>query len=177
MSSPLDVLKKIVSVGAPILATALGTPLAGAAVAELSQVLFGTKNATVQQIQSELLTNPGDVIKIQEAENNFKIAMARANIDLATLNYADIKDARNMAIQSKGINSWMPAILAIFVTIGFFATIYILMLVDIDTDTKDALYMLVGILGTAWIQIISFFFGSSTGSKEKDLMTPRGKND
>jgi hypothetical protein len=167
-----NILKNIVSTGAPLIATALGGPLAGAAVAALSKAIFGKSDASQDDIANAIAANPTEMgLKIVQAENEFKENMEKLNVDMAALQYSDVKDARNMAINSDGINKLMPSILAIGVTIGFFATVYVLMVVNIDADVKDSVYMMVGILGTAWIQVVSFFFGSSTGSREKgDLL-------
>ena len=58
--------------------------------------------------------------------------------------------------------------LAILVTLGFFGVILFILLVKTKTDDISAVAQtLLGILGTAWISIITFYFGSSVGSKEK----------
>jgi hypothetical protein len=62
--------------------------------------------------------------------------------------------------------SWIPGLMAIAVTLGFFG-----ILVGLMTDhfkTSDALMLMLGSLGTAWTGIIAFYFGSSAGSQKKD---------
>jgi hypothetical protein len=64
--------------------------------------------------------------------------------------------------------SYIPAVLAVAVTIGFFG-----ILIGMMTDhfkASDALMLMLGSLGTAWTGIIAFYFGSSAGSQAKDEM-------
>jgi len=35
---------------------------------------------------------------------------------------------------------------------------------------KDILNIMIGVLGTAWISIIGFYFGNSQGSQQKDIL-------
>ena len=73
-----------------------------------------------------------------------------------------------MQINTKSI---VPAILAIGVTIGFFGILIGLMT---DNVTKsDALLLMLGSLGTAWTAIVSFYFGSSASSQNKDDLLHR----
>jgi len=84
-------------------------------------------------------------------------------LDFAKLNVEDRKSAREMQAETR---SYIPAILAVTVTIGFFG-----ILVGMMTETfktSDPLMLMLGSLGTAWTGIIAFYFGSSAGSQAKD---------
>ena len=65
-------------------------------------------------------------------------------------------------------HSFIPPVLAIMVTIGFFGILYGLMTEQFKTS--DALLLMLGSLGTAWTGVIAFYFGSSAGSQAKDAM-------
>ena len=89
-------------------------------------------------------------------------------LDFEKLAVDDRKSARDMQATTK---SSIPAILAIGVTVGFFGILIGLMT---DNITKsDALLLMLGSLGTAWTAIISFYFGSSASSQNKDEMIHR----
>lgn len=61
----------------------------------------------------------------------------------------------------------ISSILAIAVTAGFFALVGFLALFSVPESNKEVLYILVGVLGTGWTLVITYFFGSSAGSKRK----------
>ena len=65
-------------------------------------------------------------------------------------------------------HSFIPPVLAILVTVGFFGILVGLMMETFKTS--DALLLMLGSLGTAWTAIMSFYFGSSAGSQAKDAM-------
>lgn len=58
-------------------------------------------------------------------------------------------------------------ILAWFLGAGFFVMIVVLIFVDIKEGSKEIVYTLLGSFGTAFGMAMSYFFGSSEGSKEK----------
>lgn len=64
----LDKLISLVGSVAPILGTVLGSPLAGTAIALISQKLFGTSSSTVSEILNSLKTNPENIIRLKEIE-------------------------------------------------------------------------------------------------------------
>jgi hypothetical protein len=113
-------------------------------------------------IESGKLTSE-QIASVQQAEIAIKARAQELGLDFAKLENEDRKSARDMQISTK---SWIPAVLAIAVTIGFFG-----ILVGMMTDTfktSDALMLMLGSLGTAWTGIIGFYFGSSASSQNKD---------
>jgi len=57
-------------------------------------------------------------------------------------------------------------LLATGVTFGFFGILYALM--SGYATKSDELMIMLGSLSTAWISIVTFYFGSSAGSQRKD---------
>jgi hypothetical protein len=67
-----------------------------------------------------------------------------------------------------GQTDYVPPILAIAVTLGFFGIIILLMFVNIDDDVKTVLDIMVGYLGASVNQVFGFYYGSSKSSRMKD---------
>lgn len=65
--------------------------------------------------------------------------------------------------------------LGLMVTLGFFATVAILMFVKLDPSVKDPLLLLLGVEATAFGAIVSYFYGSSQGSADKTEIMANGK--
>jgi hypothetical protein len=62
----------------------------------------------------------------------------------------------------------IQAALGLAVTIGFFGVLYLIMKEDVDRTMRDALLIMIGALGAGFAQVLSFYFGSSTGSAAKN---------
>ena len=149
---------------APGIATALGDPLAGLAVSAISKALGIDEKEVQSTIESGKLTSD-QLASIKQAELELQKQANELGLDFEKLAVDDRKSARDMQAATK---SSIPAILAIGVTIGFFAILIGLMT---DNVTKsDALLLMLGSLGTAWTAIVSFYFGSSASSQNKDFM-------
>jgi hypothetical protein len=154
----MDWLKTI----APTIATALGGPLAGLAIEAVSKAI-GIDPKDVQSTISEGKLNADQIMLLKQAEIQMAARAQEMGLDFAKLNVEDRKSAREMQAETR---SYIPAVLAVTVTVGFFG-----ILVGMMTDTfktSDALMLMLGSLGTAWTGIIAFYFGSSAGSQAKD---------
>jgi hypothetical protein len=65
------------------------------------------------------------------------------------------------------INKIITPALAIFVVLASFILFAILIFVDVRPEAKDILIYILGVLSAAVTQILSYYFGSSQGSKDK----------
>ena len=146
---------------APTVATALGGPLAGMAVSAIAKAI-GCSPDEVQDVISSGKLTAEQVASIQLAELELKKQAQSMNLDFAKLIAEDKKSARDMQIATK---SWIPPIMALGVTCGFFGILFGLMYGQIQHAPQ--IDIMLGSLGTAWTGIISFYFGSSAGSQAK----------
>jgi len=157
----MDWLKQV----APTIATALGGPLAGLAVSAVSKAM-GIDEADVNETIKTGKLTAEQIASIKQAEIELQKSAQELGLNFEQLAVEDRKSAREMQVQTK---SYIPATLAVTVTLGFFGILYMLMAGKIMPGS-EALMIMLGSLGTAWTGIIAFYFGSSAGSQAKDEM-------
>jgi hypothetical protein len=112
-------------------------------------------------------------------------AAAQAQLELAKLAQAgeldklanevkDRSDARNRELQiatseaAPFLNKVVTPVLALGSVILSFALFAVLIFIDVQPEAKDILIYILGVLSAAITQILSYYFGSSVGSKDKD---------
>lgn len=159
----MDWLGKLV----PTVATALGGPLAGMA-AEFVAKKLGMDSADVEAVNKTLQSNKltaDQIAKLQEAELELKAKAQEMGIKFEELAVKDRASARDMQVSTR---SFVPGLLAMVVTSGFFGILWMLM--SGEAVKSDALMLMLGSLGTAWTSIVAFYFGSSAGAQAKDAM-------
>ena len=148
----------------PTIATCLGGPLAGLAVTAVSKAL-GIDEDKVQETIDKGKLNADQIAALQQAEIELKAKALELNLNFEELAVKDRSSARDLQVQTK---SFVPPLLAILVTTGFFGILAALMM---GYATKsDELMIMLGSLSSAWIGVISFYFGSSAGSQAKDQL-------
>ena len=150
---------------APTIATCLGGPLAGLAVTAVSKAL-GIGEDEVQNVIDSGKLNADQITSIKQAEIELQKSAQELGLNFEQLAVDDRKSARDMQSATQSI---VPPIMAFGVTLGFFGILFGLMTGKVDS-TNQALMIMLGSLGTAWVSIISFYFGSSSGSQKKDQM-------
>ena len=150
---------------APTLATALLGPLGGLAVTTIAKVI-GVDEKDVQNTIDSGKMSAEQIAQLKLAEIEFQKQAQELGLNFEKLATDDRKSSREMQIATK---SWVPSVLSMLVTIGFFGILVWLMVHPADTANTPLMIML-GSLGTAWTGIIAFYFGSSAGSSRKDEM-------
>jgi hypothetical protein len=168
--------KAVVRTVAPALATALGTPLAGMATKVITDALLGDgiDGATDDMLANAVQTaSPDALIKLKEADLQFKRDMARLEIDLEQINAQDRDSARRREIETG--DHWTPRLLAGGVTFGFFGVLAWLLGFGIPSNGGEALLVMLGSLGTAWAGIVAYYFGSSAGSQRKSELLAKAE--
>jgi membrane-bound ClpP family serine protease len=156
----MDWLAKLV----PTIATCLGGPLAGLAVTAVSKAL-GIDEDKVQDVIDSGKLNAEQIASLKQAEIALQEQAQELGLNFEQLAVQDRASARELQKETK---SFIPPLLSILVTIGFFGILGGLMSGKIMTS--DALMLMLGSLGTAWTGIIAFYFGSSASSQAKDNM-------
>jgi len=149
---------------APTIASCLGGPLAGMAVEAVSKAIGVDPSAVQDTINSGKLTAE-QIASIQSAEIALKAKAQEMGLDFEQLAVQDRKSARDMQVTTK---SWIPPLLAIIITLGFFGILGGMMTGRVTSS--EALMIMLGSLGTAWTGIIAFYFGSSASSQNKDQL-------
>lgn len=152
---------------APTVASAFLGPLgciAVAAVGNLLGVSDATQDKIAQVIQSGQMT-PEQVGKLKELELQYQNDEKERNFKYSELEFKDSQSARDMQIST---HSTTPTVLSYLITAGFFS-ILLYMMSDKYVSSEPLLVML-GSLGTAWVAVVNFWFGSSHGSQTKDKL-------
>jgi len=158
--------KSTLATVAPMIASAVGTPVAGMAVSAGLAALGITPeqgNEEKQLAQAMQNATPADMLKLKEADNKFKTDMAKVGVDLEKLNQAGLDSARNMQIKT---GSWVVPILAMFTVGGFFTVVGFILTGKVPLDSTLTGFVL-GAVSSKAEQVYNFFFGSSKGSKDK----------
>lgn len=163
----MDWLKQI----APTVASALGGPLAGMAVAAISKAV-GVEEDKVQDLIASNKMSAEQIAQIKVAEIELQKQANELGLNFEKLATDDRKSAREMQIATR---SWVPPLLAAAVTIGFFAILGGMMFGKMSVADNTALTMMLGSLGTAWTGIIAYYFGSSAGSQAKTELMSKAK--
>ena len=185
----LNTLKSI----APAIAGVVGTPLAGVGLKMAINALGrgdGPKasldalspKALLKAAESAVMGADTEKLgKLKEANGSFEAEMARIGVDLKELEVesqkiaaADTSNARNMFIQMKGNTQ---VVLAYLIIIGFFAMVaFILYAKTYGSLVLGAeLGILIGAVGAKSQSVVSFFFGTSKGSSDKNAMLGANK--
>ena len=157
--------KRTLATVAPVLASALGSPMAGVAVKMATDAL-GFNNGSEDDLAMAVASGDPQVLAtLKQVDNEFKLEMKRLDVEIQKLDVKDRASARAMGV-AKG---FMPQVVlsSIFVC-GFIYVLGVLFQGESVNESmmEPAMYVL-GILSAGIIQIMNFWFGSSSGSKDK----------
>ena len=153
---------------APTIASALGGPLAGLAVSAVAKAVGVSQEDAQSMLDTAKMTSE-QIAQVKVAEIELQKQAQALGLDFEKLAVDDRKSARDMQIAT---HSFIPSVLAILVTAGFFGILLALMYGEVKKT--DEILVMLGSLGTAWTGIIAYYFGSSAGSAQKNQMLAKG---
>lgn len=153
---------------APTIASMIGGPIAGMAVQSVATALGLTPEQAKDPAQIVAAVNGmtfEQMTALRKADQEFAEKMKELDLEPEKLANADRADARVM--QTK-LDDWVPKALAIAVTVGFFGLIGILCRYTIPPENIRVVDVMLGSLGTGFLTVLAFYFGSSASSHAKD---------
>lgn len=171
MSKAWDKAKKVIGSVAPILGTAIGGPWGAVATSVIGSVLGVDPND--EKAVAALAADPAKLLELKKAEIEFKRQLEELGVKEQEIYLSDRQSARELAKTDMRAQWTLSGV----VVAGFFACLYALFFADIPAEgfQREALLLLLGVLTQQFVSVMSFWFGSSQGSKEKTLMIDAGK--
>jgi len=173
----MDWTKVAAAIGAkaPLLAGLIGGPVGLGVTTAAAIISHALGTPSDPDVVETALNDPAALDKIRQAESanslqlqQLVVAAAQARLsfeaDMARIAAGDRADARAMGIANK---DWVPKVLAMCVTGGFFGILLLMALRALPETNRDLINIVIGALGTAWISIIGYYFGTSAGSMRK----------
>lgn len=163
--------KRVVGTVAPTLATALGGPLAGVAVKALAGKLLDNADANETDVEKAVLgADSQTLLQLKQLDEDFKKSMLDSGIKLEEIAATDRASARQREVTIH--DSWTPRVLAAIVIGGFLGCVYAVLTGKVQGITDPTVVGLIGTMvgytSAKADQIVSYYFGSSSGSQAKD---------
>jgi len=164
--------QSILKTVAPILGTAIGGPFGGMATDFLLDA-FGDDDEvnSEEELQAKILkANPETLLKLKQLNADFEVKMKELGLKEKDLAAQDRADARAMGIKTTLLPQMIISTIFVLAFSVILYTVFTESIEMSDTQKTMTTYLL-GILSAGMIQVMNFWFGSSSGSKEKD--TPK----
>lgn len=167
--SAWDNIRKLLQSGAPLLATALGGPLAGVATKLIGGALLGKNDASADELAAAI-QSPDAMVKLKQLEVEWQEKLKQADIDLFAFEVQDRASARDREVKMATIGSheWIMKAIAIIIVLGFLGMLTAMFLFVIPPSMNEAAMLLIGALASQFGSIVNYYFGSSAGSRRKD---------
>lgn len=160
--------KNTIKAIAPTVASALGGPLAGAAVAAIGSI-FGVSDATQETIK-DIITNgqltPEQVGKLRELELQYQNEEKERNFRYSELEFKDRDSARQANVQGGTLKMlfWLSLVLLAICLGSEVAVLF----AGYPTDVPDIIVgRVLGLLDSVALMVLAFWYGSSNGSERK----------
>ena len=154
---------------APTIATAVGGPLAGTAVTFVEKAMGLERGAGPRAIAETLdAATPEQLAQLKKADSDFAVAMRQLDISIEKQDSDDRASAR---LREAAVRDYTPTVLAYALTLGLFGFVALLILVpNISDNAGRILNVILGSIATAWVAMVSYYYGSSRSSQSKDLL-------
>ena len=153
-------------------AAAGGVPaLVGMAASELGSAFGKDVKPTIDAISAAISgATPEQMLALKQADQDFQSKMQQLGFEhIQSLEKVASDDRASARHMHETVRDLSTPIMSYMVVLAFFGTVYILLTqaVEIQTEMRDVVMVLIGTLATSFNQVLAFRFGTSAGSKDK----------
>lgn len=172
MSGFLDTLKGLVSGAAPLIANTLLPGSGGFAKTLIGKVLGVDPSDEAGLVQAMQNATPDQILALKQAEMTHETELARISADLDKDFLKDRQDARgrDLKLKQAGYHNYRADIM---IVVAFISFCFLCYMVNSNDTIKPAVLTIFNVSIGALLKMLGdafqFEFGSSRGSKEKDL--------
>lgn len=155
-------IKNIIGGLAPTLGQALGGPLGGTAATAIAAVLGCEPEPKAMEKAIQTAT-PEQLAEIKKAELDFEVRMKELDVDVFTLQTADIQDARK-----RFSGDWTARLIAVLCVLFFGCYIFMVTIQEPNQNSDAVINLVLGYLGGLVSAIINYYFGASQSDEKKN---------
>lgn len=177
--SVLENLKSVVSKVAPLLGSALGSPLAGVALSFISNS-FGDKNGefSPEQLLAKITSDPDAAVKLKEIEMKHETELRQIAFNTYQAQLNDIQNARaakNATEQFTGKKDWLIPFL-VLAAVGLFG--FCLFAAWFSSGSANQIFIyLIGQQSGVYLSVYAFYFSGIDPKKIFDDVKNEQSND
>lgn len=163
--------KQIVGSVAPTVATGLFGPAGGLIASIAGRILLGSDKASPDEVKDYVLANqtPEVFAKLKEIEASVTVKLKELEVDLERIAASDRDSARTRETSTG--DKWTPRVLALVIIGGFLGAMYAVLTGAVeglkDPITSALVGSVIGYVSAKADQVVSYYFGSSSGSRDK----------
>lgn len=164
--------QELAKIGLPLLGAALPIP-GGAALGTALASVINSPSAKPDDILATMTANADSLQKAKEFEltHQEKILELTQSHELG-MYQTEIQDRDGARKREVEVKDYTPTLLSIGITIGFFGILTFMLFNSPPAASRDILNIMLGSLGTAWVSVVAYYFGSSKGSdKATELLS------
>ncbi len=168
-------LKNVVATGAPILANALIPGSGGLAAALIGDILGVDPNDPQAMLEAARTASPEQWVALQKAQLENKADLARISADLDKAYLGDRQSARDRdtAFIAAGRTNTRANWMIVGDVFGLIACLATLFMAELGEAERAIIITFGSYFGLGLRDAHQFEFGSSRGSKDKDLRAPK----
>lgn len=169
LGSAIKTIGSIVGAFAPTVQKVIEkTPYGKIALDTVKEVLDLPRDMSDKDVAAQMRNlTPEQMAKLEEADYRLQEKLSEHNIKLEKLFAADRKSARVDLKDARKTQSTLAFVL-VSVVVVFVAATFVAVYQDIDISTVAIINTIMGYLLSELKQVTTFYFGSSSGSQEKD---------
>ncbi len=152
-----------------------GGPLGTLAAGVVGKALGVKTDASQDAISAAVAgATPEQMLALRQAEGELQAKLQEMGFqhveELEKIAEGDRESARARQI---AVRDRVPGVLAIGITLGFFGVLGVVGLHGVRDQSRDLVNIMLGSLGTAWVCVVQYYFGSSAGSDRKTELLAR----